>query len=87
MGEFWGLDVRVIHDMARGMDQEADEIQDVITNLANQMSKVQWQGPDADRFRAEWAGHRQKLNQIVTSLRLTAAQSRSNAEAQARASA
>jgi len=86
MAEFWGLDVQRIHDMSKSMDREASEIQHVIAHLITKMNTVQWQGPDADRFRSEWEGHQRKLNQIVGSLHSTAAQARSNAEAQARAS-
>ena len=86
MAQLLGMDIQRIREMAAIMDRQAQAIQAQLAKLAGQTQQMQWQGPDADQFRATWEGQQRGLTQVAAALKSTAAEARAYAEAQARAS-
>jgi len=76
-----------------GLSQLADELTGTASSvessrrrLASGLAGVQWHGPDARAFRAEWGGHAAALQKAGAGLRRAADQLRRNATDQRRAS-
>lgn len=54
--------------LASMLNQKAEEIKGSVAQLTNQLGGTAWNGPDAQKFRSEWEGHRAQLTQIAEAL-------------------
>lgn len=64
-----GMNVEEVRAMARQLHDAADEITRIQEELTRGLEDVDWTGPDADRFRGQWAGEMiPALQQIMTSV-------------------
>lgn len=83
----YGQDIEQVQQLATQLNSKAEEIQSVISQLSSAISKVQWMGPDADRFRSDWQGqHTAKLKAVVDALRTASQTAKRNAQEQQQAS-
>jgi uncharacterized protein YukE len=65
-----GADVEQLDALARVFDGESNRLDALAASLTATVRSVQWIGPDADRFRAEWVGtHRPRVQSIADVLR------------------
>jgi uncharacterized protein YukE len=83
----WGQDIEQVTQLSNQLNQKADEVQNVISQLTSAINSVQWQGPDANKFRSDWQGqHTAALKQVVTALRAASQNAKKNAQEQQTAS-
>jgi WXG100 family type VII secretion target len=86
MNGFLGLDPELVGQMAARFEQEAQ----TINNLISQMNSVvssnvpnNWKGPDAQQFEGEWnSTHVPQLRNVEQALRNAAQVARKNVSAQ-----
>jgi WXG100 family type VII secretion target len=65
-----GLDVEAARDLSRNMSSTADNFNQLMQQLSNLLSNVEWRGQDADTFRNNWQGSAMpQMNQIIEMLR------------------
>jgi uncharacterized protein YukE len=83
----WGQDVAEVQKLATQLSSKASEIQSIISQLSSQISSVNWQGPDATKFRSEWqSSHTAKLKAVVDALNQASQSAKKNAQDQQSAS-
>lgn len=89
MSEMLGADVEELRTLAKefsGKSQSLTQAQRLIDGAVNQLPRY-WQGPDAQRFAAQWRGqHRGILSRTAGMLDETAEQLKTNATEQEKAS-
>lgn len=56
MNAMKGMAVEEVRRMAQMLADAADEITTITQELTTGLDDVDWTGPDADRFRAQWEG-------------------------------
>ncbi len=84
---YFGQDVAQVQQMAGQLTIRADDIARMIAQLSSIVDAVDWQGPDAERFRSQWQGeHRTALNAVVAALHTASQSARRNAQDQQTAS-
>ena len=67
-----GADVEQLDTLARRFEEECGAIESMIGRVAGQIGNTWWQGPDAERFKADWEGtFSAQLRQIGQALRDT----------------
>src|SRR5688572_28351003 len=57
----FGADVEQLEQLARTFARVGADTGSVDSQLTRMVEQVEWTGPAADRFRAEWAGHAVRL--------------------------
>ncbi len=68
-GNVTGMDIAQVRDLARRMQTEADQIDQLVQRVSGQLEQVEWVGPDRDAFLQEWhAGHAGRLRKVVDGL-------------------
>jgi uncharacterized protein YukE len=83
----WGLDVEQVQGLSSQLNQEASEIQRILSTLTNALNNVQWSGPDSTKFRNDWSGtHTAELNKVITALQEASQAAARNAMEQQNAS-
>lgn len=83
----YGADVEQLNQLSAQLNNKASDIQNVISQLSSAISSVQWQGPDANRFRSDWQGqHVAQLKQVVSALQNASQNAKRNAQEQQSAS-
>lgn len=82
-----GMNVEQVKNLAKKLDEKANQIQQIITETRNILNSVAWEGPDAKRFKSEWEskGVRQ-LQEAKEILTQTAQAANRNADQQQQAS-
>ncbi|WP_146238824.1 WXG100 family type VII secretion target [Arthrobacter livingstonensis] len=56
-------------DLASKIGHAVDQIQQLTSTLDGKATSVQWQGPDADRFKhTDWPTYKTQLNKVAQSL-------------------
>ncbi len=56
-------------DLASKIGHAVDQIQQITSTLDGKANSVQWQGPDADRFKhSEWPTYKSQLARVSQSL-------------------
>lgn len=84
---YFGQDVEQVQQLAGQLTTRADDIGRLIAQLSSTVDAVDWQGPDAERFRSDWHGqHRTALNAVVSALQDASQSARRNAQDQQTAS-
>lgn len=84
---YFGQDVEQVQQLAGQLNTRADDIHRLVTQLSATVDAVDWQGPDAERFRSDWHGqHRGALSAVVSALHTASQSARRNAADQQTAS-
>lgn len=55
MSQFVGMEVEAVRQLARTLQQKAEEINQISATLTQQLGSTQWVGPDATQFRSDWS--------------------------------
>ena len=88
---FLGMDPDIIKgQIVPQLSSQADELQQVSSAVDKLMATAEqaWNGPDSQKFRAEWEGtHRKTLQTLTEQLRSLSRTAAQNAEAQLQTSA
>lgn len=66
MAGFFGADVEQLRLLGRELTQQAEMLESVVARLTSRIGSVEWHGPDAQKFKAEWH------DQLAVRLRATA---------------
>lgn len=83
-----GADVEALRALARTLSQAAERLEAMTSSLNGALSRVQWVGQDAERFRADWQQlSRAQVTAAATALRDAAQALQRNALEQEQASA
>jgi uncharacterized protein YukE len=83
----YGQDIEQVQQLATQLNAKASDIQNIITQLTSQINGVNWQGPDANKFRSDWQGtHTAQLKAVVNALQTAAQSAKQNAQQQQTAS-
>jgi WXG100 family type VII secretion target len=72
MSNMMGMDIEAVRQVAQQLQAQADEIENVITAIDQQIQTAgdNWNGTDADNFQAEWTGtNKPNLAQVATAVR------------------
>lgn len=86
-GQFTGMDVAGVRQLATQMRAKADEIRNLSQQLSSQLESTQWVGNDQIRFKGEWTGtHVAALNNVANGLEAAAQAADQNATQQENAS-
>ncbi|OJX97557.1 MAG: hypothetical protein BGO96_05770 [Micrococcales bacterium 73-15] len=81
------MDIQAGRDLARQMDADATEIEQLTSRLTNLLEATPWYGPDATRFKGDWSGqYVPALTQVVSALRENSQQINNQAQQQEDAS-
>ncbi len=80
MSGFYGADVEQLRALGRELAVHADLVRSISARLTSRVETVAWLGPDAQRFRAEWASRLSTDLKRVAS-ELTAAADKANKNA------
>lgn len=79
----WGLDVEQVRQLSNQLNQQAEQIQQILSNLTGTLNSTQWTGPDSERFRNEWATtHTSGLRQVISAMQDAAQRAQQNAAEQ-----
>ncbi|MFV8228599.1 WXG100 family type VII secretion target [Mycolicibacterium fortuitum] len=82
-----GADVEQLNQLSAQLNNKANDIQSVISQLTSAINSVEWKGNDANRFRADWSGqYVGQLKQVVTALQTASQNAKRNAQEQQTAS-
>lgn len=83
----YGMDIQAGRDLARQMDVDGTEIEQLTGRLTNLLENTPWYGPDATRFKGDWSSqYVPALSQVVTALRENSQQIYNQAQQQEDAS-
>ncbi len=83
-----GMSVDEVRRMARDLADAAEEIEQMRTELTTGLEEVDWTGPDADRFRGEWADEMDPaLEDLSTAISALSTTAETNAQEQESTSA
>lgn len=83
----YGQDIEQVRQLAAQLNAKAGDIEGVISQLTSAVNSVQWMGPDAERFKADWQGqHVPHLRQVVAALQRASQDANRNASEQQQAS-
>lgn len=83
----WGLDVEQVRQLGSQLNNQAEQIQQIVSTLTNTLNNTQWTGPDAQQFHNEWTSqHVPALRNVVQALRDAGGKATANAAAQESAS-
>ena len=87
MSTFTGMDISGVRQLASQMDQRAEEIRGLMSQLSSALQAAQWVGPDREQFVQQWqSAHCQQLNGVAQGLNEAANRARLNAQQQETAS-
>lgn len=80
---FYGIDTQYARQSSRQMDNGAQELGSMVSNITSMLSSVVWVGPAAQRFKQDWDGSfRPELQAAADSLQESAAELQRRAELQ-----
>ncbi len=86
-GQFTGMDIPGVRQLAQGMKSKAEEIRSVMQQLTGQLQNTQWVGPDRERFSNDWQSqHVAALNRVIQGLEEASQRAIQNATEQEQAS-
>jgi uncharacterized protein YukE len=87
-GNFLGMDIAAVRQLATQMTAAANTINDTMTKLTSQLQAADWRGPDATKFRNDWQSlHCQHLKSVIQELTDASTRANQNALQQEQASA
>jgi len=79
----WGLDVEQVRQLGTQLQNKAGELEGTLSQLTTLLNNTQWEGPDAQAFRADWQGqHTAALKNVINALNDAGRKAQSNAAAQ-----
>ena len=82
-----GADVEQLNQLSAQLNNKANDIQNVISQLTSAINSVEWKGNDANRFRSDWQGqYVNQLKQVVSALQTASQNAKRNAQEQQTAS-
>lgn len=65
-----GGELNQLRQLKSTFERQATSIQELMSNIRNQLNNTSWQGPAADRFRSAWQGeYEPSLRKLEESLR------------------
>lgn len=80
---FFGQDIEQVRQLGTQLDSKASDIETAISQLTSAVQSVQWEGPDAKRFKSDWTStHVPKLRQVIQALRDASQSAKRNADQQ-----
>lgn len=83
MAGFLGMDVEQVRGLAQNLEQKAQTIDDIITQLTSALHNTDWKGPDAVQFKNDWDNNLvPDLRGVAQALRTASQRAKSNAQAQ-----
>ncbi|AEF36820.1 MULTISPECIES: WXG100 family type VII secretion target [Mycolicibacter] len=84
---FKGADTEQLRGLASKLNSESSTIKGIVSQLTSAVSSVNWQGPDATRFKEDWnSNHVKALNTVAEALSAAATAANKNASEQDSAS-
>ena len=87
MAGFTGMDIEAVKQLSTQMNQKAEEIDQIKSQLTSALEGAQWVGPDQARFKSEWDGQCvQALTKVSQTLRDAGQAAQQNAQQQEQAS-
>lgn len=87
-GQFTGMDIGQVRQLASLMRNKADEIESIMNELTRQLSSTSWMGNDRQQFEQDWSGpHCNSLRNVANGIRDAATRADQNAAQQESASA
>jgi uncharacterized protein YukE len=82
-----GADVEQLNQLAAQLNNKANDIQNVISQLTSAINSVEWKGNDANRFRSDWQSqYVGQLKTVVSALQTASQNAKRNAQEQQSAS-
>lgn len=57
----WGLDPVQCRELAKALNRSAQQLEQAGAHVSGAIARTRWQGPDSQRFRAQWSANRQQL--------------------------
>lgn len=79
----WGLDVEQVRQLSKQLHNKSQQVQEILTTLNSALESVDWKGPDAQQFRADWKGtHTAALKNVINALEDASQKASKNAAAQ-----
>lgn len=82
-----GADVEQLNQLSAQLNNKANDIQNIISQLSSAINSVEWKGNDANRFRSDWTGqYTSQLKQVVSALQTASQAAKRNAQEQQQAS-
>ena len=86
-GSYLGLDPTAVRQLASNLNNVANEIQNLASQLSNQLHNTAWTGPDREHFVGEWQGtHMSQLHTVIAALHEASQKATQNANQQEQAS-
>lgn len=83
MSEFLGMNPAEVRQLASQMEQKAEEIESIKSQLTSALHSAQWTGNDAKQYRSEWdSQHVPAMTRVVESLKQAAQTAKRNADTQ-----
>lgn len=87
-GQFTGMDIGQVRQLANLMRNKADEIESIMNELTRQLGSTSWIGNDRQQFESDWSGqHCNSLRNVANGIRDAATRADQNAAQQESASA
>lgn len=87
-GQFTGMDIDQVRQLANVMRSKADEIESLMNELTNKLGSTPWVGNDRQQFESDWSGqHCSALRNVANGIREAATRADQNAQQQEQASA
>ncbi len=82
-----GADVEQLNQLSAQLNNKANDIQNVVSQLTSAINSVEWKGNDANQFRSDWEGqYVSQLKQVIDALQTASQNAKRNAQEQAQAS-
>ncbi len=81
-----GMNVEQVRQLARYLEQQAQKLEREIKAITSKVKGVDWQGPDREKFLADWDQHTTQLANTCNMLRDAARTMRIQADEQEQAS-
>lgn len=86
-GQFTGMDIPGVRQLATQLTTKANEIQQIMQTLSSSLQNTQWVGPDQTRFVGDWQStHVTALNNVINGLNDASRKATQNATEQESAS-
>lgn len=86
-GQFTGMDIDAVRQLAQTMKTKAEEIRTLSQALTGQLQNTQWVGPDREKFTGDWQSqHVAALSRVAQGLDDASTAATNNATQQEQAS-
>ena len=82
MASMLGMDVAVVKQVAKQVENEANELQTKINAIGQKITNAPWVGPDQKKFVGDWNAQKAQVTRVVEMLKDTARKMEANAREQ-----